>query len=97
MCPFDAEPLAEAAPSPNVQAHKHASMKDRPALIISLVAMTLIWLFVTGLLKDALHTWKRDWQHTFVHVLAVVTLIAFWLLIPFQIVQSLRNKEGTGR
>ncbi len=74
-------------------AHEDTSLKDRLAFVISLIAMVLIWLYVNGLLWHALYSWKRDWQHTFVHALAIVTLIALWVLIPVWMFLSFRKKR----
>ena len=72
-------------------------MKDRLALIISVVAMSLIWLFVTGLLGESVSTWKGDRQHTLVHALAIVSLFALFVLIPVLITQSLRKNNRIDR
>ena len=73
----------------------HPMKSDRIALIVSFVAMVLIWLFVTGLLADALHnSWKGNAGGTFVGVLSIVSLVALWVLIPVQIIQSFRKKDG---
>jgi hypothetical protein len=64
----------------------------RLALIFSLPAMVLIWIFVIGLLGGAVREWKGMGQHSVIHVVAIVTLIALGVLIPVQIIQSIRRE-----
>jgi len=54
--------------------------------------MVLIWIFAIGLLGYAVREWKGTWQHTVIHVVAIVTLIALCALIPVQIIQSIRRE-----
>ena len=65
---------------------------SRLAVFISLCAMVLIWMFAIGLLGYALREWKDTWQHTIVHLLAVVTLVNLCVLIPVQIIRSIRSE-----
>ena len=65
---------------------------NRLALIISLPTMVLIWIFVIGLLGSAVREWKGTGQHSVIHVVAIVALIAPCALIPVQIIQSIRRE-----
>jgi hypothetical protein len=40
--------------------------------------------------------WKKGWFHGAVGILAVASLIALCLVIPIQVVQSLRKKDSNG-
>jgi len=74
---------------------------DRFAFFISLCAMVLIWMFAVGLLGHALRDWKDTGQHTIVHLMAVVSLMSLCVLIPIQVIQSIRREikrsHETGR